>query len=197
ETASERDFHVVNCLEDGFVGAVEQWCDLVDAEESVSVENESDEELAGSEFRVVEGCAASVGRFPVTTATPDAGRTIESVESVGVTVRAGTAGPDGFESPLDDGVERLWPKLYYSEINELLKHSAESSAFVGHKRLLSAECPNFDGLVPLRYTRAGLIEVTEVVRGVNQVDDAVSTECAVLEPPFGDRRVARPPEVLG
>jgi hypothetical protein len=45
-------------------------------------------------------------------------------------------------------------KLYYSEINELLKYSADSSAFVGHKRLLSAECPNLGDLVPLRYTRA-------------------------------------------
>lgn len=45
-------------------------------------------------------------------------------------------------------------KLYYFEINELLKYSADSSAFVGHKRLLSAECPNLGDLVPLRYTRA-------------------------------------------
>lgn len=44
------------------------------------------------------------------------------------------------------------PKLYYPEVNELLNHSAESGAFVGHKRLLSAECSNLDDLVPLRYT---------------------------------------------
>jgi hypothetical protein len=41
-------------------------------------------------------------------------------------------------------------KLYYSEINELLKYSADSSAFVGHTRLLPAECPNLGDLVPLR-----------------------------------------------
>ena len=92
--------------------------------------------------------------FPVTAATPDTGRTIESVEGVGVTVRAGTGGPDGFESPLDDGVERFRPKLYCSEVNELLKHSTESSAFIGHVRLLSAGCRNLRDSVPLRYTRA-------------------------------------------
>jgi hypothetical protein len=79
------------------------------------------------------------------------------VKSIGVIVRAGLGGPDGLESPLDDSVERLRPKLYYSEVNELLKHSAESSAFVGHKRLLSAECPNFRDSVPLRYTRAVVV----------------------------------------
>ena len=73
EAARERGFHVVDRLEDGFVGVVEQRRDLVDAEEGVGVEDEGDEKLAGSEFRVVEGCAAGVGGFPVTASTPDAG----------------------------------------------------------------------------------------------------------------------------
>src|SRR5699024_8596976 len=73
ETASERGFDVVDCLEDGFVGAVEQWCDLVYAEERISVEDESNEELAGGEFRVVEGCATGIGGFPVTASTPNPG----------------------------------------------------------------------------------------------------------------------------
>jgi hypothetical protein len=52
------------------------------------------------------------------------------------------------------GVERLRPKLYCSEVNELLKHPAESSAFIGHARLLSAGCRNLRDSVPLIYTRA-------------------------------------------
>ena len=40
--------------------------------------------------------------------------------------------------PLDDGVERLRLELYCSKLDKLLKHSAESSAFIGHVRLLSA-----------------------------------------------------------
>ncbi|EMA56223.1 hypothetical protein C451_03374 [Halococcus thailandensis JCM 13552] len=51
-------------------------------------------------------------------------------------------------------VERLGPELYYAEINELLKHSAESSVFVGHEQLLLAGCPNRCDSVQLRYTRA-------------------------------------------
>ena len=55
-------------------------------------------------------------------------------------------------------VKRLGAKLYHSTVNELLKHPAEGSAFVGHGRLLSAECPNLRYLVPLHHIRASLIE---------------------------------------
>ena len=54
EAARERGFHVVDRLEDGFVGTIEQRRDLVDAEEGVSVEDEGDEKPAPSELRVVE-----------------------------------------------------------------------------------------------------------------------------------------------
>ena len=73
EAANERGFHVVDRGEDGFVGAVKQRRDLIDAEEGICVENEGDEELAGREFRVVEWCTAGVGGFPVTASAPDAG----------------------------------------------------------------------------------------------------------------------------
>lgn len=65
--------------------------------------------------------------------TPDPRGAVESVEGIGVTGRTDSGGPDGFEEPLDAVVERLRSKLYYSEVNELLKHSVESSAFVGHE----------------------------------------------------------------
>ena len=71
EAASERGFYVVDRLEDGFVGVVEQRRDLVDAEEGIGVENEGDEKFAGGEFRVLEGCSAGVGSFPITAATPN------------------------------------------------------------------------------------------------------------------------------
>ena len=81
------------------------------------------------------------------------------MEGVGVTVRARSGGPDGLESPLDDGVERLQPEFYYSKIDELLKYPAESSMFVGHGRLLSTGCPNLRDSVPLRYRRAYILTV--------------------------------------
>jgi hypothetical protein len=46
------------------------------------------------------------------------------------------------EPPLDERIERLGPELYCSKLDKLLKHSAESSAFISHVRLLSARCTN-------------------------------------------------------
>ena len=77
------------------------------------------------------------------------------MERVSVTVRARSGSPDDHETPLDDGVERLKGELYYSEVDELLKHSAKSSASIGHGRLLSAGCPNLRDSVPPRYRRPG------------------------------------------
>ena len=64
------------------------------------------------------------------------------MKGIGVAVRARSRRLDSLEPPLDDGVERLGAELYYPEIDELLKHSTESSALIGHRRLLSAECTN-------------------------------------------------------
>ena len=89
-----------------------------DAEQCISVENEGDEELTGGEFRIVEGRALRIGGFPVTAATPDTVGTVEGVEAVSTAVRTGSCLPDGLETPLDDGVERLGPKLYYSQFRK-------------------------------------------------------------------------------
>ena len=52
--------------------------DLVDAEQRIRVESEGDEELAGGEFRIVEGCSPRVRGFPVAPATPDSIRSIDA-----------------------------------------------------------------------------------------------------------------------
>jgi hypothetical protein len=43
----------------------------------------------------------------------------------------------GHRTGIASGVERLGAELYYSKLDELFKHSAESSAFASHGRLLS------------------------------------------------------------
>jgi len=92
----------------------EQPGDLGDAEQRISVENEGDKELIEGEFRSVEGRASGIGGFPVTATTPGAVGASEGVETVCATVWTGAFFPDRLETPLDDGVERLGPKLYYA-----------------------------------------------------------------------------------
>ena len=108
KTPHERGLHIADRLEDSFIGTVEQRRDLIDAEEGIGIEDEGEEELAGGEFRVVERRSSGVGGFLDTAPTPDPRG---AVESAGITVRADSAGPDGLESPLDDGVKRLGAEL--------------------------------------------------------------------------------------
>jgi hypothetical protein len=61
--------------------------------------------------------------------------------------------PGVLESPLDERIERLGPKLYSTERDELVKHPAERR-LVEHNRLQSAGCPNFIGSYSLRCARA-------------------------------------------
>jgi len=85
---------------------------------NIVVENEGDEELTGSEFRIVERCASRVGGFPVTAAAPETVRASEGVETVRAAVWAGAFLPDCLETPLDNGVERLGPKFYYAQFRK-------------------------------------------------------------------------------
>jgi hypothetical protein len=48
----------------------------------------------------------------VTATASDTRRFFECVKAVLTTVRTGPSCPGGLETPLDDGVERLGPKLY-------------------------------------------------------------------------------------
>jgi hypothetical protein len=91
---------------------------LGNAEECVSVEDEGNEELTWGEFRIVEVCPSRIRGFPVTAATPDTVRAVESVEAVCAAVWTGAFFPDRLETPLDDGVERLGPKFYYPKFRK-------------------------------------------------------------------------------
>jgi hypothetical protein len=75
----------------------------------------------------------------------------------------------------------------------LLKHPAESSAFVGHGRLLSAGYPNLRDSVPLRYRRASSEDFSRAVqdcrRGSTMTCQIPCTDDYPRDNrnPFGDR----------
>jgi hypothetical protein len=111
-------FELSDVVVERLVGRREQKRDLVDAQERISVEDEGDEELAGSEFRIVERRSPRVRGFPVAAATPDTVRSVECVECFLLAVWTRSRRPDLLETPLDDGVERLGPKLYCSQFHK-------------------------------------------------------------------------------
>ena len=94
--------------------------DLGDTEQRICVEDEGDEELTGSEFRIVERCASRVSGFPVTATAPNTVRAREGMETVRAAVWTRSFLPDRLETPLDNVVERLGPKFYYAQFRKFL-----------------------------------------------------------------------------
>jgi len=127
--------------------------------------------ISPGEFRIVEGRSAGAGDFPVTAATPDSVGSIECVKTVCATVRAGSCRPDGLETLLDDGVERLGATLYCSQFHKIRKHPAEGGAFLMHMR------PFFGGMyycfrsLPPVYRRATTCHLYSVRRLEREAGD--------------------------
>ena len=110
--ALKRGFHPTNAVVDSIVGVIEQRRDLVDAQESISVEDERNEELTGSEFRIVEGCSERVSFGMTAVSTPDTWRVLGGLDGVITTIVTWGMLPGVLESPLDERIERLGAKLY-------------------------------------------------------------------------------------
>ena len=64
---------------ESFVAQREQKRDLINAQELISIENKSDNKLAGSEFRIVERYPLRERGFLVTAAIPNSVKFIECV----------------------------------------------------------------------------------------------------------------------
>jgi hypothetical protein len=93
------------------VRAVKYNRDLIDAEQSICVENKREKDLTCGEALLAEGRAVGVGGFELAAATPDTvGVLPRSNRSISA-ARARCVLPELLESPLDEGVERLGPKL--------------------------------------------------------------------------------------
>jgi hypothetical protein len=90
---------------------IEQRRDLVDAEESIGVEDERNEELTGGEFRIVEGCSERVCPGTTTVTTSNSWRVLRGLD--GAITTLGTRGllPGVLEPPLDERIERVGSKL--------------------------------------------------------------------------------------
>jgi hypothetical protein len=99
----------------------------------------------------------------VTAATPDPVRTVQSLEAVCATVWAGSCLPDHLETPLDEGVERLGPKLYYSQFRKFRQPLAEGRAFVRHVRFCPARGTNTPSSASLQKSVFGLFLIVPVV----------------------------------
>ena len=137
EATLERGFRPTNAVVDGVVRVIERRRDLVNAEQRIGVEDERNKELTGGEFRIVERCSERVYPGIAAVLTPDAWRVFGGLDGVITTVGTGSVLPGVLESSLDALIERLEPKLYSAERDELMNHPAEHR-LVEHNRLHSA-----------------------------------------------------------
>lgn len=119
KSREKRRFSLLDRVIECLVTRREEEGDLVDAELRICVKNEVDEELAGGEYRVVEGCSSCVRSFPAV--TPDSCGVVGCLKTLLTAVRTGASGPDRLESPLDGGVERLRPKLYCTSFEPVIE----------------------------------------------------------------------------
>lgn len=112
EAALNSGFYLSNRGMDGVVDGVEELSDLVDAKERVGVEDERDDDLAGSESAAFEGRVVRVDEDVLTVRTPDAGTVVPGLDGDFTTRRAGSLFPRQLTAPLDFLIERLWTQHY-------------------------------------------------------------------------------------
>lgn len=86
---------------DGVVDRVEQLCDLVNAEESVRVEDEVQNDLTKGESAAFEGRVACVREGIAVVAAPDAGTGIPGLDGGVATLWTGSLFPGLLTAPLD------------------------------------------------------------------------------------------------
>ena len=112
EAALKGGFYLSNRGMNRVVDRIEQLDDLVNAEKGVSVEDERDDDLTGSEPPAFEGCVASVGEDVAAVGTPDPGTAVPGLDSGFIALRAGSLFPRLLTAPLDFLIERLWAQHY-------------------------------------------------------------------------------------
>jgi len=120
KASDERGFGLLNPIVERLVGRCQQDGGLVDAKQRIGVDDEGDEELVSSEFRIVEWDPVGVGGFPVTASTPDVVGLIEGVERVLTTVQTGMGSSDRLEAPLKAIVKRPQVEINFTPLYEIL-----------------------------------------------------------------------------
>jgi hypothetical protein len=102
EAAFKRGFQVSNCGVNRVICTVKNNCDLVDAKQRISVEDEREKDLPAGEVLLAEGCTVGIGRFELTTATPDTIGVLPRSDRLIAAVRARCVFPEVLETPLDE-----------------------------------------------------------------------------------------------
>ena len=126
EAAFECGFPLAELGVDRVVAVIEQLGDLVDAEQSIGVENEDEQEFTRSEDAVCKRRISGVREAIAAVAAPDSGTVVPSLEEGFTTLGTGSLFPRALTAPLDDRVERFGAEHYCLPLDNLLQHPAES-----------------------------------------------------------------------
>jgi len=136
-----RGFHVTNRRVNGSIGSTEERRDLVDTEQCVGVERESEKHLTAGEVLLVEWCAVGENRLKIAVTAPDSVGTFPRDDALVTAPWTGRILPKFLESPLDAGIERLRIDFDNAQLNQLSKHPAERWLSRNHiAKLAPAQC---------------------------------------------------------
>jgi hypothetical protein len=108
EVTLEGSFYLSNRGVNGVVDGVKELGNLVDAEERVGLEDERNNELAGSERAAFEGSVARVREYVPAVSSPDGGTGVPGLDSSFVTLWTRSLFPGLLTAPLNTGIKRLW-----------------------------------------------------------------------------------------
>jgi len=136
-----RGFHVSNRRVDGSVGPSEERRNLVDTEQRVRVECESEKHLSCGEVLLVKWRSVGENRLKIAVTAPDSVDTLPSHDALVAASWTGRILPKFLESPLDAGIERLRVNFDDAQLNQLPKHPAERWLSRTHiAKLATAQC---------------------------------------------------------
>lgn len=112
EAALKGGFYLSNRVLNRVVDRFGQLGDLVDAEKCVGVEDERNDDLAGSKHVAFEGCIAGVGGDVAAVDTPDPRTIIPGLDGGFTALRTESLFLRLLTEPLNQEIEQLWAQHY-------------------------------------------------------------------------------------
>jgi len=101
EAALNRGFHLSNRRVNGSIGPTEERRDLVDTEQCVRIERESEKHLTAGEVLLVEGRAVGENRLKIAVTAPNSVEFVPGDDALVTASRTGCILPEFLDSPLD------------------------------------------------------------------------------------------------
>jgi len=101
EAALNRGFHLSNRRVNGSIGPTKERRDLVDTEQCVRIERESEKHLTAGEVLLVERCAVGENRLKIAATAPNSVEFFPGYDTLLTAARTGRIPPKFLESPLD------------------------------------------------------------------------------------------------